>query len=79
VEIPSRGTVLLDLRSNHLGFLSELASLGWGAQAFSTLVISAAIIASARLARDDISQPSPRLFRANYRQAGGYGEQSFNS
>ena len=30
----------------------------------STLVIAAAIIAAVRLARDDISQPSPRLFSA---------------
>jgi hypothetical protein len=28
----------------------------------STLVIAAAIIAAVRLARDDISRPSPRLF-----------------
>jgi hypothetical protein len=30
----------------------------------STLVIAAAIIAAVRLARDDISRPSPRLFAA---------------
>jgi hypothetical protein len=30
----------------------------------STLVIAAAIIAAVRLARDDISQPSPRLTSA---------------
>jgi hypothetical protein len=30
----------------------------------STLVIAAAIIAAVRLARDDISKPSPRLFAA---------------
>lgn len=30
----------------------------------STLVIAAAIIAALRLARDDISRPSPRLFAA---------------
>ena len=30
----------------------------------STLVIAAAIIAAVRLARDDISHPSPRLFAA---------------
>jgi hypothetical protein len=29
---------------------------------WSTLVIAAAIIAAVRLARDDISKPSPRLF-----------------
>jgi hypothetical protein len=29
-----------------------------------TLVIAAAIIAAVRLARDDISRPSPRLFAA---------------
>jgi hypothetical protein len=30
----------------------------------STLVIAAAIICAVRLARDDISRPSPRLFAA---------------
>lgn len=30
----------------------------------STFVIAAAIIAAVRLARDDISRPSPRLFAA---------------
>lgn len=30
----------------------------------STVVISAAIIAAVRLARDDISSPSPRVFAA---------------
>jgi GTP-sensing pleiotropic transcriptional regulator CodY len=31
---------------------------------FSTLVIAASIIAAVRLARDDISRPSPRLVAA---------------